>query len=138
MNMHEQIKQPYAVDARESERRELLDQLEKVKRQAAEQNLMAGPGTNNNLRRTEEIPDHLSVGACVNLLRNDANQLLQEIEELRARLSPVLSEQKSERVEMRGPRPPVRCEMAGELEAIHSTINQARESVYFTLAQLDL
>lgn len=86
----------------------------------------------------DETPDHLSVSMCINLLRNDANQLLQELEELRARLSPLLSEQKTERVDRRGPRPPARCEMAGELEGIHSTISNARESIYFTLAQLDL
>lgn len=101
-------------------------------------NLLASHAT-GPARAGEGPPDHLSVGGAINLLRTDVNQLLQEIEELRARLSPVLKEDKvrQDRGRERNGLPMLSA-MAGELEAIHSTVAQARECVYYTLAQLDL
>lgn len=82
-------------------------------------------------------PDHLSVQGAINLIGNDMRQLLENISDLRAKLSPMLAERESSNRPLR-PGLPVACKMAAELSDIHSVVQNARELVEITLLQLDL
>lgn len=82
-------------------------------------------------------PDHLSVSGAVNLLSNDMRQLLEEIGELRERLSPLLAERKA-LVQEGQTGLPANCKLAAELNDIESIVQNAREIVAITMSQLDL
>lgn len=92
-----------------------------------------------NLRTigVHEAPDHLSVQGAINLIGNDVRQLLENISDLRARLSPLLAERESSNLPLR-PGLPVACKMAAELSGIHDIVQNARELVEITMLQLDL
>lgn len=103
-----------------------------------------GPARNSEARIaygtiTDGPPEHLGVGGMVGLVRNDMQQLVEEIAELRARLNTILA-QKPEVAE--GKRMPAlakaHCEIGVDLEGIHDLIKTAREIIYHTITELDL
>lgn len=94
------------------------------------------PKDANRIR--DETPDHLSVSGCIVMLTSDMRQLMEELGELRARLSPILYEQKAPPIEKRVSTTPVHCRMAAELVEVDDMLKAARENVYSMLAQLDL
>lgn len=81
-------------------------------------------------------PDHLSLSGVINITVADARQLLEELGELRERLSPLLAERKvQDRVRQVSP---VGCKAGAELMEAHHIIANCRELVYHTITQLDL
>lgn len=86
--------------------------------------------------REEGPPDHLSLSGVINVTVTDARQLLEEINQLRERLSPLLAERN---IPANGrPLAPVQCKAAHELMEAQALIANCRELVYHTIAQLDL
>lgn len=80
--------------------------------------------------------DNLNLFGAISVTVTDARQLLEELQELRARLAPILVERE---VKHNG-RPMLAVgSKAGEtLSEAHCLIANCRELVYFTLAQLDI
>ena len=83
-----------------------------------------------------EAPDHHSVGSMINLLSNDMAQLIGEIGELRARLTPVMADRNHEKVGVPGM--PVQCQVAAELGDVYQRLAEARRLIYMTMTEIDL
>lgn len=118
---------PYADP---DQREEFKRQVELLKSDMA-QNISNRPGP-----RRDDTPDHHTVGSMVNLLNNDMAQLVNEICELREKLTPIRADRVQEKQTALGK--PVSCRVAAELADVHAKLEEARRAVYAISAEIDL
>jgi hypothetical protein len=112
----------------------LAQEVKKLREENVRMN--GGSGRSDRPRVPVEHPDHMNVPTAINVVACDARQLMEEIGELRARLSPVLADydlKHQGRAEA-----PVRSKMAADLYDVLALVQNCRQAVELTLMQLDL